>query len=100
MFWVFFFYFLTPLSHLDSTVPPQFVSRPANIYAHESMDIVFKCEVSGSPAPTVKWVKNGDAVIPSDYFKLIVSSFGIKVAPFYLFCTEYIVLLTVLYIIW
>ncbi len=58
---------------LVSTVPPQFVKRPANIYAHESMDIVFECEVSGSPAPTVKWVKNGDAVIPSDYFKIIVS---------------------------
>lgn len=56
-----------------SAVPPQFVKRPANIYAHESMDIVFECEVSGSPAPTVKWVKNGDAVIPSDYFKIIVS---------------------------
>nr|XP_020493333.1 neogenin isoform X12 [Labrus bergylta] len=52
-------------------VPPQFVKRPANIYAHESMDIIFECDVSGSPAPTVKWVKNGDAVIPSDYFKII-----------------------------
>ncbi|XP_036951146.1 neogenin 1a isoform X11 [Acanthopagrus latus] len=58
-------------SLLTIQVPPQFVKRPANIYAHESMDIVFECEVSGSPAPTVKWVKNGDAVIPSDYFKII-----------------------------
>lgn len=58
-------------AELTVQVPPQFVKRPANIYAHESMDIVFECEVSGSPAPTVKWVKNGDAVIPSDYFKII-----------------------------
>lgn len=69
---------------MDSTVSPQFVKRPANIYAHESMDIIFECDVSGSPAPTVKWVKNGDAVIPSDYFKIIVSSFSADVLPFFI----------------
>ncbi|XP_078237088.1 neogenin isoform X4 [Pogona vitticeps] len=57
----------------DLTVqaPPEFLKQPSNIYAHESMDIVFECDVTGKPTPTVKWVKNGDVVIPSDYFKIV-----------------------------
>lgn len=57
---------------LHLLVPPRFLKKPSNMYAHEAMDIVFECDVVGSPAPTVKWVKNGDAVIPSDYFKIVV----------------------------
>ncbi|XP_063305432.1 neogenin isoform X4 [Pelobates fuscus] len=52
-------------------VPPVFLVKPSNTHAHESMDIVFACEVSGKPTPTIKWVKNGDVVIPSDYFKIV-----------------------------
>lgn len=74
IFFLLHFLWLHYLS-LYSTVPPQFVKEPLHLYAHESMDIIFECEVSGSPAPTVKWVKNGDAVIPSDYFKIVVSFF-------------------------
>ncbi|KAI4896760.1 hypothetical protein NFI96_003894 [Prochilodus magdalenae] len=51
-------------------VPPQFLKKPVSTFAHEAMDVVFECEVTGSPAPTIKWVKNGDAVIPSDYFRI------------------------------
>lgn len=35
------------------------------------MDIVFECEVIGKLILIVKWVKNGDMVILSDYFKIV-----------------------------
>ncbi|XP_014439235.1 neogenin isoform X3 [Tupaia chinensis] len=58
-------------AELTVQTPPEFLKQPTNTYAHESMDIVFECEVAGKPTPTVKWVKNGDMVIPSDYFKIV-----------------------------
>ncbi|XP_053320986.1 neogenin isoform X8 [Spea bombifrons] len=58
-------------TELSLQVPPVFLVKPSNTHAYESMDIVFTCEVSGKPTPTIKWVKNGDMVIPSDYFKIV-----------------------------
>ncbi|XP_028812137.1 neogenin-like isoform X2 [Denticeps clupeoides] len=58
-------------AELTVQVPPQFLRKPANISAHESADVAFECEVSGSPAPTIKWLKNGDAIIPDQYFRIV-----------------------------
>ncbi|CAD7679314.1 unnamed protein product [Nyctereutes procyonoides] len=55
-------------------VPPWFLNHPSNLYAYESMDIEFECSVSGKPVPTVNWMKNGDVVIPSDYFQIVGGS--------------------------
>ncbi|XP_073725123.1 neogenin isoform X2 [Misgurnus anguillicaudatus] len=58
-------------AELAVRVPPRFLTRPSNTYAQESMDIIFECDVTGSPPPTVKWMKDGDTVIPSDYFRIV-----------------------------
>ncbi|XP_015219478.2 netrin receptor DCC isoform X2 [Lepisosteus oculatus] len=55
-------------------VPPRFLNNPSNLYAFESMDIEMECAVTGKPPPTVRWVKNGEVVIPSDYFQIIGGS--------------------------
>ncbi|EGV98585.1 Netrin receptor DCC [Cricetulus griseus] len=38
------------------------------------MDIEFECADSGKPVPTVNWMKNGDVIIPSDYFQIVGGS--------------------------
>ncbi|NXJ49107.1 DCC protein, partial [Spizaetus tyrannus] len=61
-------------AELSVMVPPWFLIRPSNLHAYESMDIEFECAVSGKPVPTVEWIKNGEVVIPSDYFQIVGGS--------------------------
>uniref|UniRef100_A0A8C4Q661 Cell adhesion molecule-related/down-regulated by oncogenes n=1 Tax=Eptatretus burgeri TaxID=7764 RepID=A0A8C4Q661_EPTBU len=50
---------------------PRFLRRPRNMWAREGADLDLPCDVTGNPAPSVTWVKNGDVVIPSDYFQIV-----------------------------
>ena len=53
-------------------MPPRFKTEPRNLFAHENADVEFECDVYGVPTPTIKWMKDGDPLIPSDYFQVVI----------------------------
>ncbi|XP_053721293.1 netrin receptor DCC isoform X3 [Synchiropus splendidus] len=65
---------ITASGELSVLVPPQFLNYPTNTFAYESTDIELECAVTGNPPPTIRWMKNGEEVIPSDYFQIVDGS--------------------------
>jgi len=49
-------------------VPPYFTTTPKSLRAKETQDVEFSCLADGKPQPTVTWLKNGEVIVPSDYF--------------------------------
>ena len=56
---------------LSVTMAPALVKRPTNPLSYEKDDILFDCQVSGRPEPEVRWYKNGDLIIQSEYFQIV-----------------------------
>ncbi|XP_055081667.1 netrin receptor DCC isoform X2 [Periophthalmus magnuspinnatus] len=65
---------ISSTARLEVLVPPQFLSFPSSSVALESTDVELECAVTGTPPPTVRWMKNGEDVIPSDYFQIVDGS--------------------------
>uniref|UniRef100_A0AC35G7L0 Neogenin n=1 Tax=Panagrolaimus sp. PS1159 TaxID=55785 RepID=A0AC35G7L0_9BILA len=51
-------------------VPPGISKKPTNKITQETSDVEFDCEISeeSNPKPSVNWYKNGEKLIPSEYF--------------------------------
>ncbi|KFM76351.1 hypothetical protein X975_12770, partial [Stegodyphus mimosarum] len=56
---------------IEIQVPPRFTKKPQTRYAYEKEDVELECEVYGRPEPKVHWLKNGDVIVQSEYFKLV-----------------------------
>ena len=50
---------------------PKVVAGPRDTAAPVNSDVRLTCAAVGSPSPVISWLKDGDQVIPSDYFQLV-----------------------------
>ena len=54
-----------------SAVSARIVAGPRDTAATVNNDVRLRCAAVGDPPPSVTWLKNGDPVIPSDYFRIV-----------------------------
>ena len=59
---------------LSVTSAPVILKKPESHVSYEKDDILFDCEVAGRPEPEVRWFKNGDLIIQSEYFQVKMKS--------------------------
>jgi hypothetical protein len=47
---------------------PRITTVPRDLAMQETADAEFECLVEGKPTPRVTWLKNGEIIVPSEYF--------------------------------
>lgn len=52
---------------LTVLVRPHFETKPQSVMAYEKTEAIFNCKLKGSPAPEVRWTKDGLPLQMSDY---------------------------------
>ncbi|KAL3287321.1 hypothetical protein HHI36_001796 [Cryptolaemus montrouzieri] len=55
---------------IEIQVPPRFIVKPIDIIEFEHKDIQLNCSVHGKPVPKIEWLKNGEPIVPSDYYQI------------------------------
>ncbi|XP_044744590.1 neogenin isoform X2 [Coccinella septempunctata] len=56
---------------VDVQVPPRFLVKPDDIIEFEKKDIQLNCSVYGKPVPKIEWLRNGEPLLPSDYYQIV-----------------------------
>ncbi|KAK2825500.1 hypothetical protein Q7C36_019427 [Tachysurus vachellii] len=74
-------------------MPPQITIQPESLIAFSSDDIMLKCEATGNPPPTYRWLKDGVEFDPASISGVITShdlgSITVKDAPIHQFQGNY-----------